>query len=219
MTEAVRVVALGDSITNGAGLAGVKGAETFRELTRRELAEKLEKPVEVVNAGVNGDIVTLAIKRLKMDVLDRKPDIVTVMFGGNEAGFYRPETNGLADTPRVDRQQFQAALGTIVDRLQASGITVVLMTCPPMTERYGGMHLEPYRKHGINFLVKNYAQTMRDVAAEKKVALIDVYRAFDGNRERLEYFPDGLHPDARGHRVIADLLVQRLARIIGRQEK
>jgi lysophospholipase L1-like esterase len=81
------------------------------------------------------------------------------------------------------------------------------------------MHLEPYRKHGINFLVKNYAQTMRDVAAEKKVALIDVYRAFDGNRERLEYFPDGLHPDARGHRVIADLLVQRLARIIGRQEK
>jgi lysophospholipase L1-like esterase len=219
MTEAVRVVALGDSITNGAGLAGVKGAETFRELTRRELAEKLEKPVEVVNAGVNGDIVTLAIKRLKMDVLDRKPDIVTVMFGGNEAGFYRPETNGFADTPRVDRQQFQAALGTIVDRLQASGITVVLMTCPPMTERYGGMHLEPYRKHGINFLVKNYAQTMRDVAAEKKVALIDVYRAFDGNRERLEYFPDGLHPDARGHRVIADLLVQRLARIIGRQEK
>jgi lysophospholipase L1-like esterase len=219
MTGSVRIVALGDSITNGKGLAGVTEAQTFRDITRRELTERLGKTVEVVNAGVNGDIVTLAIKRLKTDVLDRKPDIVTIMFGGNEAGFYRPETNGFADTPRVGREQFKAALGTIVDRLREARITVVLMTCPPMTERYGGMHLEAYRKHGINFLVQDYAQTMRDVAAEKKVELIDVYRAFDGNRDRLDYFPDGLHPDARGHRVIADLLVERLARILGRQEK
>jgi len=148
-------------------------------------------------------------------VLDRQPDIVTIMFGGNEAGFYRPETNGFADTPRVEREQFKAALNTLVDRLRAARITVVLMTCPPMTERYGGMNLEPYRKHGINFLVRDYAQTMRDVAAEKQAELIDVYRAFDGNRTRLDYFPDGLHPDARGHRVLADLLVERLARIIG----
>lgn len=122
MTGSLRIVALGDSITNGAGLAGVKEAETFREITARELTEKLGKTVEVVNAGVN-------------------------------------------------------------------------------------------------FLVKDYAQTMRDVAAEKQVALIDVYRAFDGNPARLDYFPDGLHPDARGHRVIADLLVARLSRMLSRQEQ
>ena len=215
MTGSVRIVALGDSITNGTRLAGVKEAETFRQITRRELTEKLGKTVEVINAGVNGDIAPLAIKRLKRDVLDQNPDIVTVMFGGNEAGFYRPETNGFADTPRVEREQFKAALGTLVDRLREARITVVLMTCPPMTERDGGMHLEAYRKHGVNFLVQDYAQTMRDVAAEKQVALIDVYRAFDGNSARLDYFPDGLHPDARGHRVIADLLVERLSRVIG----
>ncbi|MGM0485509.1 MAG: SGNH/GDSL hydrolase family protein [Planctomycetota bacterium] len=217
--DSVRIVALGDSITNGTGLAGVKEAETFREITRRELAKKLEKRVEVFNAGVNGDIVTLALKRLETDVLDRQPDIVTIMFGGNDAGFYRPETNGFAATPRVERQQFRAALGTMVDRLREARITVVLMTCPPMTERYGGMHLEPYRKHGINFLVQDYARTMRDVANEKQVALIDVYRAFERKPARLEYFPDGLHPDARGHRVIADLLVERLVRIIDQREE
>jgi lysophospholipase L1-like esterase len=215
MSGPVRIVALGDSITYGAGHAGVTESETFRDVARRELTEKLKTSVEMVNAGVNGDVVTLAIKRLKTDVLDRKPDIVTIMFGGNEAGFYRPETNGFADTPRVGREQFKTTLGMIVDRLQAARIKVVLMTCPPMTERYWGMHLEPYRKHGVNFLVKDYAQTMRDVAAEKGVELIDVYAAFQQNSARLDYFPDGLHPDARGHRVIADLLVERLARIIG----
>jgi len=44
-----------------------------------------------------------------------------------------------------------------------------------------------------------------------------VYRAFEEKPERLDYFPDGLHPDARGHRVIADLLVERLASIIVRR--
>jgi len=202
----------GDSITNG---AGVTEAETFRDLARRELTKRLGRPVEVVNAGVNGDVVTAASKRLQKDVLDRKPDVVTIMFGGNEAGFYRPETNGFADTPRVGRKEFKAALGTIVDRLRAAHVTVVLMTCPPMTERYWGAYLEPYRKHGINFLVKDYAQTMRDVAAEKRVELIDVYDAFQQDRDRLTFFRDGLHPDARGHRVIADLLIPRLAQIIG----
>jgi lysophospholipase L1-like esterase len=83
-----------------------------------------------------------------------------------------------------------------------------------MTDRYGGRHLDAYRKHGINFLVKDYAQTMRDVAAEKGVELIDVYRSFEQNPSTLDYFPDGLHPDARGHRVIADLLVRRLTGIL-----
>jgi len=110
MNKSLRIVAFGDSITNGVGPAGMKETDTFRDIARRELTEKTGAKVEVVNAGVNGDIVTLAIERLKRDVLDRKPDIVTIMFGGNEAGFYRPETNGFADTPRVSGEDFKATL-------------------------------------------------------------------------------------------------------------
>ena len=215
MSKPLRIVALGDSITNGVGRAGVKETDTFRNLVQGELARRLGRKVEVINAGVNGDIVTLALERLDRDVLARQPEVVTVMFGGNEAGFYRPETNGFAQTPRVTREDFKAALAKIVDRLQASGTTVVLMTCPPMTERYWGMYLEPYQKNGINFLVRDYAHTMREVAKEKGVELIDVYSAFQQDPETLEFFPDGLHPDARGHRVIADLLVERLPRAVG----
>ncbi|HID76503.1 MAG TPA: hypothetical protein EYP56_10955 [Planctomycetaceae bacterium] len=217
MSESIRIVALGDSITNGAGLVGVTEAQTFRQIVRRELGEKLGVTVEMINAGVNGDVVTLAIERLECDVLAHRPEIVTVMFGGNEAGFYRPETGGFADTPRVDRKEFAETLAKVVERLRAASVTVILMTCPPMTERYWGMHLEPYQKYGINFLVKQYAEAVRNVAAEKAIELVDVYRAFEQAPERLDYFPDGLHPDARGHRVIAELLVERLAQIITRR--
>jgi lysophospholipase L1-like esterase len=218
MCSSLRIVALGDSITNGTGLAGVREQETFREITRRELSGRVAKRVEMINAGVNGDIVTRAVRRLDRDVLDRHPDLVTIMFGGNEAGFYRPETGGFADTPRVGLGDFKATLSTMVDRIRAEGIRVVLLTCPPMTERYGGMHLEPYQEHGINFLVKDYAQAARDVAAEKGIELVDVYRAFQEQPSSVDYFPDGLHPDPRGHRVIADLLVKRLVAIAHRRD-
>ena len=133
MKKPLRIVALGDSITNGTGLAGTTEAETFRALVERELAKKLQRPVEVINAGVNGDIVTQALRRLERDVLSKNPDLVTVMFGGNEAGFYRPETRGFADTPRVGREAFSAALAEIVQRIRAAGSRVVLMTCPVLT--------------------------------------------------------------------------------------
>ena len=215
MTSNLRIVALGDSITNGVGLAGVREQDTFRDIVRRDLAERLGRGVDVFNAGVNGDIVTLATGRIQADVLDRQPHVTTVMFGGNEAGFYRPETEGFADTPRVQRDMFGQAVGAVVDRIRGAGIAVVLATCPPMTERYWGMDLSAYQQNGINFLVKEYAQTMRNVAADKGVELVDVYRAFQWSPDPLDFFPDGLHPDARGHRVIADLLVERLARIAG----
>ena len=76
------------------------------------------------------------------------------------------------------------------------------MTCPPMTERYWGMQLEPYQKNGINFLVRDYAQAMRDISAEKGVDLIDVYRSFQQDPNRLDHFPDGLHNDVRVISVI-----------------
>ncbi len=212
--ESLRIVALGDSITNGVRLVGVQEAETFRAIVQRELTARLGRPIEVINAGVNGDIATHALERLEPDVLDRKPDVVTIMFGGNDGGFYRPQTNDFADTPRVPRDQFQAAVDKLVDRLQAARIEVVLMTSPPMTQRYGGAHLEPYRRHGINFLVEQYAQAVRDVAARRQVPLVDVYQAFIDNPAQLDLFPDGLHPNARGHRVIADLLVPRLVQLI-----
>lgn len=39
---------------------------------------------------------------------------------------------------------------------------------------------------------------------------------FRDNPSALNYFPGGLRPDTRGHRVIGDLLIGRLVPVIGR---
>ena len=216
MGQGIRIVMLGDSITNGVGNAGVTEQTTFRYVVQVDLSACLARPVEVINAGVNGDIVPGALERLQADVLDHRPDVATVMFGGNDAGFYRPETDGFDDTPRVTADDFRTTLSRIVDRIARAGITPVLLTPPPMTERYWGADLEPYRRNGINFLVSAYAQVVRDIANQRGIALVDVYAAFNDEPGALDFFPDGLHPDPRGHRLIADRLVARLAAMVGR---
>ena len=69
--EKIRIVALGDSITNGAGIGDVREKDTYRYLLQKDLSQKTGYNVEVINAGVNGDITTIAIHRLKRDVLKR----------------------------------------------------------------------------------------------------------------------------------------------------
>jgi len=210
MGQRIRVVALGDSITHGAGHAGVTEQTTFRHLVATDLSARVGRPVEVLNAGVNGDIVPGALARLATDVIAPRPDIATIMFGGNDAGYYRPETDGFADTPRVALDDFRSMLTDIVDRIAHAGIHPVLMTSPPMTDRYWGADLEPYRRNGINFLVSAYAQVVRDVAVAHAVPLVDIYAAFSGDPPTWAFFPDGLHPDPRGHRLIADRLLECL---------
>lgn len=199
-------VAFGDSITFAVDKFGVTEETAFRSIVARELERALGKPVRAHNAGVGGDITTQAIARLEKDVLARCPDLVTVMFGVNDAGFYRPDTDSFADAPRVTLTVFRRCMVGIVERIQKAGATVVLLTPLPMNEHYWGIHLEPYVRNGLNYLVTLYAQAVRDVAADRGVPLVDTYGHFLSHTETVDMVPDGIHPDPKGHRTIAELL-------------
>ncbi|MGB9596173.1 MAG: SGNH/GDSL hydrolase family protein, partial [Candidatus Poribacteria bacterium] len=61
----ITIVALGDSITNGAGIGDVTEEDTFRHHIQTDLSKIINRKVKVINAGVNGDITTTAIPRLE----------------------------------------------------------------------------------------------------------------------------------------------------------
>jgi acyl-CoA thioesterase I len=110
------VVALGDSLTAGLGVARDEAYPALLEARLRREGHAYR----VVNAGVSGD--TSAGGRRRVDwVLRSKPDIVIVALGAND---------GLRGLP-VD--QLRANLEAIVKRLQAAGARVLLvgMRVPP----------------------------------------------------------------------------------------
>jgi len=208
-------VAFGDSITFAINKFGVTDQTAFRGIVASELERDLGRPVRAHNAGVGGDITTQAIERVESAVVRRAPDLVTVMFGVNDAGFYRPDTDSFADTPRVTLDDFRRALAEIVGKVQQTDAAIVLLTPLPMNKHYWGVELKPYVDNGLNYLVCQYAQAARDVAADRDLALVDTYAHFDSHPETVDMVPDGIHPNPDGHRVIADLLLPVVRQTLG----
>ena len=202
----VRIVALGDSTTNAVGKSGVTEATAWRTLVQKGLAERLGKPVEVINAGVDADVTPLVVARLDRDVAAHKPDWVVVMMGTNDAGFFRPP-NTHADTPRVPIAEFEKHMRDIIGRARGIGAGVVLCTSVPMSAHYGLKGLPAYVKNGLNYLVEQYAEVTRRLARELDLPLAEVYDAFQRHPQRDAFIPDGIHPDPRGQRLIAETIL------------
>jgi len=210
----ITIVALGDSITNGAGIGDVTEKDTFRHHIQTDLSKMIGCKIKVINAGVNGDITTTAIQRLERDVINYKPDYVTIMFGVNDAGYYRPATDSMADTPRVSESEFKSNLETIIAEIQKIGATPILITPLPMNEFYAHKDFPAYVENGLNYLVDRYSDIIRSISAEKKIYLIDINKIFSNDPNTVNLIPDGIHPNKCGHRFIADIILSELILIL-----
>lgn len=206
MNKKIIIVAFGDSITKG---DSVTQHERFTAIAERELTQAIGKQVKVINAGVNADITALALQRIERDVLARKPDFVTVMFGVNDAGFFRPDSPP-AETPRVEPEDYERNLHRMVEMISASCAKPILGTPLPMSPSYPLADLPQYRENGLNYLVDQYAEIMREVAREYSISLIDLHRAFSDDPSTQAFLPDGIHPNAQGHAFIARIYVNQL---------
>jgi acyl-CoA thioesterase-1 len=146
------------------------------------LAERLRREgyaYRVVNAGVSGDTTAGALRRIDW-VLRTRPDIVIVALGAND---------GL-------RGQSVAAmrenLDAIVTRLQRAGARVLL----------AGMRMPP--NYGDEY-ARQFAAVFPAVARRTGVPLVPFLLDGVATVARLN-LPDAIHPNAEGHRIIAEHL-------------
>ena len=123
----MRVVCLGDSLTEGA-----YGGSYFEALRR------LRPDLELVNRGVGGDTVINLLERLDEDVLSLQPDGVFVMIGGNDAiSFSQPQVRSYYKNAKgvpggiVSPADFARAYRELLERLQLAHI-LVWVGLPPV---------------------------------------------------------------------------------------
>ncbi|WP_241003880.1 arylesterase [Magnetospirillum aberrantis] len=141
MAEPFRLLALGDSLTAGYGVAA---ADSFPAQLERALRAQ-GHDVTVINAGVSGDTSAGGKARLDWSLGDR-PNAAIVELGAND---------GLRG---LDVGQMEANLDNIVGRLKGAGIKVLLtgMRAPP---NYGADYAQSYaavfprvaRRHQVAF--------------------------------------------------------------------
>nr|WP_269327864.1 GDSL-type esterase/lipase family protein [Kineosporia mesophila] len=142
------------------------------------------------DSGIRGDTTAGMLSRLQTDVLDLHPDVVTVMAGTNDMLY------GFTTAQSIRN------IGEIVTQIRDSGATVVLCTIAPR-------NATPGEAMALNKAIRKYAK-------KHHVALFDVAPLLStwNGRFKSGLTDDGVHPNARGMKLVADYAEQRLPALI-----
>jgi lysophospholipase L1-like esterase len=210
-SQQMAVVAFGDSTT-----APRENVVVYATLLEKALAAK-GIPAKVINAGVGGNTTVRGRARFEKDVVSHNPNLVIIQFGLNDAAVDVWKKTP-ATQPRVSPEQYEKNLRYFVETLKARGTDAILMTpnasrwTEEIKQMYGKPPYQPDNPDGFNVLVSRYAEIVRQVARQERVALVDVYAAFqaygkESGQSLGDLLLDAMHPNSKGHEVIVEMLL------------
>ena len=171
--------------------------------------------IEIMNAGIGGDVAGGMYKRLDSDVFSKKPTVIFLTFGMNDAGYYeflKPDARELAD--KNVEKSYNDYL-KIEKRLQAyPSARKVIMSSPPFDET---AKLQSPVFPGKNAAMLRIADFQEASAKKNGWGFIDLNRPMTAINER-EQKEDSvftlqgqgrIHPDDDGHLVMAYLILKK----------
>jgi lysophospholipase L1-like esterase len=167
--------------------------------------------IEVVNAGISGHKSNDMLERFGRDVIDKKPDLVTISVGVNDVwhGFY--DNHPLGDGPRgIPLNTYRANVEEMVNRAQKEHARVVILSTTVIHEELDGPE---------NVKAVQYNAALREIAKSHDALFIDLqkpfrdlisrYRKETGARDLL-LTVDGVHMNALGNKVMAYTILNGL---------
>lgn len=196
MRRPVLVICFGDSLTAGFQSPtqdNPLGAETPYG---RFLQDHLGEGALVRTSGVCGELTGEMAIRLRRDVLDHKPDYVSILGGTNDLGWNASPEEILANLVKIYEQIL--AGGGVPIPVTVPSIRVEGYEDAPGGQEWVAGHLD--RRSRLNTLIRDYA-------ASKNLASVDLFSATtdpgSGQLARV-YSNDGLHLSTAGYRLFAE---------------
>lgn len=198
-----RLLFIGDSVTDverarpiGQGLFNALGVGYVSEVNKLLFACYPELHIHVMNVGTSGNNVRDLKARWQTDVIDLKPDYLSINIGIND--IWRQ-----FDCPG----QKESHVG--IEEYEATLIELIEQTLPLLS---GGLILitphfmEPNREDAMRKMIDEYGNVVKKLAKKYNATLVDTQAAFDKIWQY--YHPariawDRIHPNAEGHAVMA----------------
>ncbi len=207
-----KIAFLGDSITAG----GWGSPIGYVHLVIAGLEANGVK-ADAIPAGISGHKSNQMLARLQKDVLDKKPQWMTLSCGVNDVWHGKggvPLDDEMAKTEPYVSQPDIAARGTykkniteIIDKAQEAGVKPVILTATVIQEDLG---------NDLNAKLLPYNDFLRSLAKEKKVPLADLNEMFQDEIKKANkpgqkvLTKDGVHMIPAGDRLMATGVLKAL---------
>ncbi|MBQ7180959.1 MAG: SGNH/GDSL hydrolase family protein [Bacteroidaceae bacterium] len=222
-----RVLFIGDSITDGAW--GFNNGKPSKERNHWDwnhifghgymadcasyyMSRRPMKDYEFFNRGISGNVLDDLEARWQEDVVDMKPDVLSILIGTNDAWHY------LRDLPQKPGQPFNyeawdAQYRRLLDRVKEQNPNVLFVLCAPFVEKVGGVgEAADYDlRHQI---VCQLSALIKQMAKDYNGIFLPFDKMFDKlvkKEPRNNYWIwDGVHPTPAGHRRMAEMWISKV---------
>jgi len=198
------IIFQGDSITDfgrnrtGEGSGSSQLGYGYANLAAsRWLRDEPERDLAFINRGVSGNRVVDLYARWKVDTLNFRPDLISILIGVNDVWHEFSSQNG------VEAGRYEEVYRMLLRWTRAVLPEVKLLIMEPFLLPVAS-RIEP----GFREEVETRAAAAKRVAAEFGAAFLPLQKPLDEacKRAPAEYWlHDGVHPAPAGHQLIADL--------------
>lgn len=209
----MRILFYGDSITDACRVGEETGGYTsygigyVRSVADTLLSRNPEK-YEILNRGVSGNRIVDLYSRVKKDVWNLSPDVLSILVGVNDIWHELEIQNGV-DLPRFEKV-YRMMIEDTLERFP--NLTIVLVE-PFVLE--GGATSGKMDKFSE---IREYAKVTKKLAEEYGLYFLPLQAAFDEAAKKYParyYLFDGVHPNVAGARLIADEWIKLFDEKIG----
>ena len=221
-----KVAALGDSVTKGVILTETNKysltEHSYLDIVSREL------DLQISNYGRFGSTVDTGdtmIRRHSEEIAGS--EFTFIEYGGNDCDF---DWMKIADSPMEDYapktrlEDFRKRFITLINKVRELGSKPIILSLPPILSApyfafFSRSMSQEQKENVITWLGgstdiisrwhESYNRTLFMIAKETQTPIIDITTPFDTFRGDISslYCADGIHPNAKGHRMIAATIV------------
>ncbi|GAB4471774.1 MAG: arylesterase [Thermoflexibacter sp.] len=185
-TEEVKIILFfGNSLSAGYGL---ELSQAFPALIQAKI-DSLNLPYKAINAGLSGETTESGNTRIDW-MLNQKIDVLVLELGGNDG------LRGIS--PDLTKKNLQSIIEKTKNKYPDVKIVLAGMEAPPnMGEKF----------------TSDFRKLYKELAEANQIAFIPFLLEGVGGDPKLN-LPDGIHPTAEGHKIIAETVWSVLKEIL-----
>ena len=152
---------------------------------------------EFLNRGISGNRIVDLYARIKADIINLKPDLMSILIGVNDVW------HELGESPNgVSADKFFKIYSMLIEEVKEALPNIKIMILEPFVLP-GCSTVEKW--DSFNSEVPKRAEMARKIAEKYNLTFIPLQKGFDELSQKAPYeywLGDGVHPTAKGHEFI-----------------